>query len=252
MDRQPILRGDFAARLYDKIAGTQTGRNLFLSPFSVRVALAMTAVGARGETREELIDLIDAPESVDEQNEQFAQLLQSFYPDGKRPFELTTANALWGQKGYRFDPIFQETIADFYDGALHQVDFCSSPDEAMKRINSWVSGKTQSRIEQLVDRQLINADTILVLTNAIYFKGRWETVFNEADTRDENWRGPTKYQVPMMHLKSGFMYYECDEFQALHLPYAGRRLAMLVVLPRLEGGLSAVERHGRCRRRSER
>src|SRR5689334_16287998 len=149
MDKQATVRSGFATRLYEKLASTQTGKNLFVSPFSVRVALAMCAVGSRGETREQLIDLIGAPESVDEQNEQFARLLQSVYDDGKRPFELVTANALWGLKGYRFNPAFQEAIADFYDGALHEVNFRVRPDEAVKTINSWVSSKTRKRITSL-------------------------------------------------------------------------------------------------------
>ena len=72
MDTAATVRSDFATRLYDKLAGTQAGKNLFLSPFSIRVALAMCAVGARGETRRVMADLIGAPESVDEQNRQYA------------------------------------------------------------------------------------------------------------------------------------------------------------------------------------
>jgi hypothetical protein len=82
------VASDFASRLYDKLAASYAGENLFLSPFSIRVALAMSAVGARGDTRQELVDLIGAPDSVEEQNQQFARLLQSVYDDGKRPFEL--------------------------------------------------------------------------------------------------------------------------------------------------------------------
>lgn len=241
MGEQTTAQSAFATRLFDKLASTQAGKSLFLSPFSIRVALAMTAVGAKGETRQELIDLIGAPESVDEQNQQFARLLQSVHGDGKRPFELTTANALWGQKGYRFDPAFQEAIADFYDGALHEVDF-HEPDEAVKTINSWVSGKTRAKIKELVGREFIDADTLLVLTNAIYFMGRWEQAFDKAHTKDEDWYGPKKTKVQMMHQKGGYLYYEEEDFQAVHLPYKGRQLAMLIVLPKKKDGLAALEK----------
>src|ERR1700687_5521491 len=93
---------NFATRLYDKLATTQAGKNLFLSPFSIRVALAMCAVGAKGETRRVMADLIGAPESVEEQNSQYAELLKAVNGEGERPYQLTTANALWGQQGYRF------------------------------------------------------------------------------------------------------------------------------------------------------
>src|SRR5436190_9827350 len=123
MDIASTGRSDFATRLFDKLAGTQAGKNLFLSPFSIRVALAMCAVGAKGETRQELIDLIGAPESVDEQNRQYAALLKSVQGEGERPIQLVTANAIWGQQGFHFNTEFQEAIADFYDGALHVVNF---------------------------------------------------------------------------------------------------------------------------------
>src|SRR5437764_10037242 len=109
MDTPAIIRSDFATRLYDKLADTQAGKNLFLSPFSIRVALAMCAVGARGETRKVMADLIDAPESVDEQNRQFARLLKSVQGDRHRPFQLVTANALWGQQGCRLNPEYQQS-----------------------------------------------------------------------------------------------------------------------------------------------
>jgi len=237
------VRSDFAIRLYDKLARTRAGDNLFLSPFSIRVALAMCAVGARGETRRVLADLIGAPENVGEQNRQFATLLKSVHGDVDRPFQLVTANALWGQQGYHFKPDFQEAIADFYDGALHEVNFRAQPDEAVRKINAWVSDKTCEKIRVLVKRDFISDDTRLVLTNAIYFKGRWEDEFEEADTREEDWHGPNGTgKVPLMHQDGGFLYYEGDEFQAVDLPYQGRQLSMLVVLPRAKNGLASLER----------
>ena len=55
-----------------------------------------------------MADLIGAPESVDEQNRQYAELLKSVHGEGERPFQLVTANALWGQQGYHFKPDYQE------------------------------------------------------------------------------------------------------------------------------------------------
>ncbi len=244
MDTSVTARSDFATRLYDKLAGTHAGKNLFFSPFSIRMALAMCAVGAKGETRRVLTDLIGAFENVEEQNRHFARLLKSLYGDGQRPFQLVTANALWGQQGYHFKSDFQEAIADFYDGALHIVNFRAQPDESIKTINAWVSGKTREKIKELVKRDFINDDTRLVLTNAIYFKGRWEKVFEDAETRGEDWHGPNDTRrVPMMHQENGYLYYECGDFQALELCYQGRQLSLLIVLPRKKDGLAAVERH---------
>src|ERR1043165_5462456 len=242
MDTAASVRNDFATRLYDKLAGTAAGKNLFLSPFSIQVALAMCAVGAKGETRKVLADLLGAPENVEEQNRQYAALLKSVNGEGDRPFQLVTANALWGQQGYHFKQDFQEAVADFYDGALHVVNFQAQPDEAMRTINAWVEGRTSSKIKDLIQRDFIKADTRLILTNAIYFKGQWENEFKRAATRDEEFFGAAgTCKVPMMHQQRSHFYYESDDFQALHLRYKGRQQSILVVLPRKKDGLASLE-----------
>jgi serpin B len=242
MDTTGTVRSDFATRLYDKLAVSQAGKNLFLSPFSIGVALAMCAVGAKGETRRVLADLIGAPESIEDQNRQFATLLKSVQGDGERSFQLVTANALWGQQGYQFKPEFKKVVADFYDGAFNEVNFQEQPNEAVRTVNTWVSDKTREKIKELVKRDFINDDTRLVLTNAIYFKGRWDKEFEEADTRDEDWHGPKGTgKVSMMHQRDGYLYDEGSGFQALDLPYKGEQLSMLVVLPRKMDGLASLE-----------
>jgi len=243
METSATARSDFATRLYDKLAGNQAGKNLFMSPFSIRVALAMCAVGARGETRRVMADLIGAPESVEEQNRQYARLLKSIQGDGDRPFQLVTANALWGQQGYHFKPDFMKAVTEFYGGSFHEINFRAQPDEAVRAINAWVSDKTRDKIRELVKRDFINGDTRLVLTNAIYFKGQWEKEFELTDTRDEDWNGLDRTEkVPTMHQQGGYLYYESGGFQALDLPYKGRQLSMLVVLPRKKDGLASLEK----------
>jgi serpin B len=242
MTTTATVSNDFATRLYDKLAGTQAGKNLFLSPFSIQVALAMCAAGAKGETRRVLANLIGAPETVEEQNRQYAALLQSVHGDGQRPFQLLTANALWGQQDYHFKPDFQEAIADFYDGALHVANFRTQPDEAARTINAWVREKTRDKIRELIQRDFISPDTRLILTNAIYFKGQWDEPFQKASTRKEDWYGPSgTSKVPMMHRSGDYLYYEGEGFQALDLPYRGEQLSMLVVLPTQKEGLTTLE-----------
>jgi serpin B len=236
-------RSDFATRLYDKLAEAEPGKNLFLSPFSIRVALAMCAVGARGETRKVLADLIGAPENVEEQNRLYAELLKSVNGEGGRAFQLVTANALWGRQGFHFKADFKKAVAAFYDGAFNEVNFVAQPDKAMETINAWVSDKTREKIKDLIHRDFITPDTRLILTNAIYFKGQWDKHFKEADTREEDWHGPkVTRKVPMMHQDSSHLYCEGDDFQALDLPYQGEQLSMLVVLSKTKDGLASLER----------
>jgi serpin B len=242
MKTAATVSNDFASRLYDKLAATQAGKNLFLSPFSIQVALAMCAVGARSQTRKVMADLIGAPANVEEQNRQYAELLKSVNGAGERAFELTTANALWGQQGYRFKPDYRKAVADFYDGAFNEVNFVTAPDVAVRTINAWVSDKTHQKIKELINRDLITADTRLVLTNAIYFKGQWQELFRKNRTSDEDWYGPAgTRKVPMMHQRGGYLYCEYDGFQAIDLPYKGDQLSMLVMLPRKKDGLASLE-----------
>ena len=70
------------------------------------------------------------------------------------------------------------------------MNFAALPDEAVRTINAWVSDKTRAKIRELVNRDFIDANTCLILTNAIYFKGQWEQEFKKADTREEDWHGP--------------------------------------------------------------
>jgi serpin B len=243
MNTAALIRSDFATRLYDQLAGTQAGKNLFLSPFSIQAALAMCAAGAKGETRRVLAELIGAPESVEEQNRLYADLLESVNGEGERPFQLVTANALWGQQGYHFNPDYKRAVADFYDGAFNEVNLVARPNEAVKSINSWVSDRTRGHIKGLIRRDCINADTRLILTNAIYFKGQWAELFDRAGTTDEDWHGPNGIgKVPMMHCTGGYYrYYQGDGFQALDMPYEGFELSMLIVLPTNKDGLTALE-----------
>ena len=241
MNRAEAASTNFANRLYDKLAGTQAGKNLFFSPFSIRVALAMCAVGARGETRRVMANLIGAPESIDEQNVQYARLLKSVQGDGST-FQLVTANGLWGQEGFQFKLDYKNAVAEFYQGAFQEVNFQAQPDEALKTINAWVSDKTREKIKELVNREFLTKDTRLILTNAIYFKSEWEDVFQEHRTNNEDWYGPHgTSKVPMMHCSGGYLYYEDEGFQALELPYKGDRASMMVVLPRKMDGLTSLE-----------
>jgi serpin B len=148
-----------------------------------------------------------------------------------------------GQQGYHFKPDYKKAVADFYDGAFNEVNFVDLPDQAVTTINTWVSDKTREKITALIRRDCINADTRLILTNAIYFKGRWVELFDRGSTKDEDWHGPNGMsKVPMMHRKGGYYhYYQGDGFRALDMPYEGFELSMLIVLPTNNDGLAALE-----------
>ena len=235
----------FAIRLYDALAAARAGQDMFLSPLSIQIALAMVAVGARGETRHALAELIGAPPEVEEQNRRFAAWMHTIQTDTAGHVALVMANALWGQQGVRFDAGYRQAIADCYGGSLSEVNFQSAAGQAVDTINAWAASQTNGKIPALVARTLVGPDTRLILTNAIYFKGTWQRQFDPSDTMDEDWYGPRGVRkVPMMQQRGGFHYCEAADYQALELPYRGEELTMLIVLPRQTDGLTALEKTG--------
>ena len=237
---QSTARANFAARLFAQLSSTRADENVFCSPLSLEIALAMCAAGARGETRESLCDLLGLPEDLEEQNQQYARLLSSW--SDQRQIELVIANAVWGQHGFTFQQEFNANIAEYYQAVFEAIDF-RVPIQAVERINAWTNAKTRAKIKKLLEPDMIKEDTQLVLTNAIYFLGEWENTFEKKMTREARWLGGSEARdVSMMSRTGGYLYYETDEFQAVNIPYKGRHLSMLVVLPRKVDGLASLER----------
>ena len=239
---QTTVRTDFAGRLYNKLTATQASKNLFLSPFSIQVALAMCAAGAKGETRKVLADLIGAPENVEEQNRQYAQWFKSLRADEEHSFQLSLANAVWGQQGFHFVPQYQKTIVECYDGTFKEVNFQTLPDEAVKTINTWVSDKTAGKIKDLIQRRPYRPANPSDPYQRHLFQGQMGRRIQEGQHQGRRLAWPwRRRKVPMMHQKRGYLYFEGDDFQALELPYKGEQLSMLVVLPKQEDGLTSLE-----------
>ncbi len=232
----------FGFDLYDRLRGK--AGNLFLSPFSISAALGMTAAGARGKTLEEMTRVLHFPA---EAHAAFGKLIRSLNeePDAKkRGFSLSTANALWAQKGYPWKAEYKRLVSDAYSAGLFDVDFLSAPEEARGTINTWVMKETRDKIKDLLPPGSVTRDTRLVLTNAIYFKGDWQAPFEKKATKDLPFTlaDGTKVEAPLMYRVGSYLYAENDAFQVLDLPYTGRRISMTVILPRKPDGLPAVEK----------
>lgn len=237
----------FSVDLYKHLARREG--NLFLSPTSLETALAMVYAGARGDTAEQMADVLHVGRVPEGQlHPAFGQLLETLNPPAAggrdRPYELTIANALWGQEDYAFNPEYLQLVRRYYGGNLQNVDFVGAPEASRQRINQWVERQTNDRIQDLVPPGAIDALTRLVLTNAIYFKGRWAEPFEERFTRDEAFRfaDGSSADVPLMRRSGDYRYAEIDGVQVLSLPYGGEELSMVVVLPRDAQALAALER----------
>lgn len=219
-----------AFRLYEEVLKEENEGNVFISPFSVSTALAMTYNGAAGETKEAMADALQFQElTLEEINHAYAAL-QTVIAQADPDVELSIANSLWGRAGQPFKPDFLEQNAQFYDARITELDF--DDPQASRTINDWVREQTNGKIEEIIDKN-IDPETILFLINAIYFKGEWAEPFDAENTADEDFHlldGTTK-SVPMMSRSGEYPYYKNEAFEAIQLPYGNERLSMTVFLP---------------------
>lgn len=239
---QELARGNnsFALDLYAKLKD-QEG-NLFFSPFSISTALAMTFAGAAVKTAEEMAEVLHFTLEERSLHKAFKELMSSLAKS--RGYELSIANALWVKEGYRLLKKFLKQVEKNYGKELHQVSF-ADPEPTRQRINKWVEDKTKGKITDLIPEGILVPLTRLVLTNAIYFKGDWESQFKENRTHDQPFTLIDRSQttVPLMHQQGKFLYTVSEHFQVLEMPYAKERLSMVIFLPLEKGGLPHEERY---------
>jgi serpin B len=222
----------FAFDLYSRLSSNKG--NIFFSPYSLSSALDMTYEGARGETAQEMRAVLHL--SVDDASRRVET--SAFIQNINRPdksYELSVANALWAQKAYPFKEDYLSLVKGVYSALARNLDFVADPQGSRGTINNWVSENTNNRINDLLPSGSITKDTRLVLTDAVYFKGKWLTPFKKQDTKpDIFWLGADQsVQTDMMALLGKpFKYAENDQAQLLELPYLGNDLSMLIILPR--------------------
>ncbi len=228
----------FAFDLYQAIRGSDG--NLFYSPYSISLALAMTYAGARGETESQMADTLRFTLPQARLHPAFNALDTTLASRGEgargkdgEGFKLAIANSIWGQAGYTFLDTFLDTLAENYGAGLRLLDFAKAPEGARKTINDWVSEQTEERIRDLLPPDSITDLTRLVLTNAIYFNAAWRMPFDESMTRDGVFHllDGGKVTVPMMSQMEFFGYAQGDGYQAVELLYNGGELSMVILLP---------------------
>jgi len=244
-DTATIAKGEceFAFDLYAQLRSKDG--NLFFSPYSISNALAMTYAGARGKTAEQMANTLHFGLPPLRLHNAYGDLIRTLNAGGEqRKYRLEVANALWGQKDYGFLPEFIQLTQNHYGAGLKELDFQNATEQSRKTINAWVEEKTQDKIKNLIPERVLQPDTRLVLTNAIYFKAAWMEKFSEKATKKEDFKvgsGKT-VSVPMMHTNEILSYLDGGTFQLLELPYEQRQLSMLVVLPKAVDGLADVEK----------
>lgn len=219
----------FALALYRELLAIEPRPNLFISPVSIGMALTMTYNGAAGTTQAAMAKALGLDGlTLEELNAANAELLTILNnPDPK--LQLKVANSVWAERNMAFLPDFLERNKRFYQAEVTALDFADP--KTLLTINGWVKRQTNGKIDRIIDQ--LDPMDVMVLVNAVYFKGNWTDKFDPAATREGPFTvadGAVK-QHPLMHRTGQYRYLEGDGFQAVCLPYGGSRVSMYVFLP---------------------
>jgi serine protease inhibitor len=221
----------FAFNLFGELVAEELDRNIFISPLSISLALAMTYNGAEGTTKDAMAETLNFGNmSLDEINHAYSNLIESL-ENADQAVNLLFGNSVWMKK--EFGPLvkasFTDRITTWYNGETFTRDFRNR--QTVSEINGWVDKRTQGTIKEII--QEINPMLVMLLINAIYFKGEWIVEFDEAATQKQDFFLPegTAVQVDMMSTSGNFSYYSGENCQVARLPYGRDKIAMYVFLP---------------------
>lgn len=236
----------FAFDLYRAVSGqASANENLIFSPYSISQAFAMAYGGARGDTARQMATALRFTLEPAALHTAFAALTADLASradggagfgmegEGGQRLKLNIANALWGQRGYAFQPEYLALLADAYDAGLREVDFRADPEAVRVTINDWVAEQTEDKIRDIIPPDTLNEFTRLVLANAIYFNASWQNSFPEFLTADApfNLIDGSTVETPTMNQQERLGYARGEGYQLVSLPYLGYEVSMLIFVP---------------------
>lgn len=221
------------------------GRNIFISPYSISVALLMVYAGSRQNTASQMKKTLHINESkkegVHDAHRKYISLLEEI-----KEFDLHTANRMYINTNFKLLTKYFEEIKEMYHSLSENLDFGQAPKDAAGKINNWVQDVTKGKIKDIIPDGYLNGNTALVLVNAIYFKGNWNNKFEKRLTKSEDFfkTSTEKVSVDMMFIKKSFKLRQDSKHdcQILELPYEGSCLSMFIILPNQIDGIEALHK----------
>lgn len=224
---------EFSMNMYSALP---SDKNIFYSPYSIASALSMLDVGAGGITKEELEDTLGIT-NLDEWNDEMKAYLSK---DWSQNTFVNTANSIWMNKdttwSSNIEKDFLTPAKNYYSGEVYEADFVGQPDKVVQSVNNWVSTNTNKMIPEILKE--VPGGTVMMLINAVYFEGKWDTPFTEDNTFQGKFYGTDKESVvDMMHLYGEhFTYIDNGEIKGITLPYDGNSIVMKVFMPTADDG----------------
>ena len=241
MDYETIVEpnNELGYKLLKEIEADDDG-NLFISPTSLMMALAMVYNGADGVTKEEISKALQMegidPTDLNKANASFMTMLNK----DNDAIQLQVANSIWLNDQYKFQDEFANLSKDYFNAKIEEIDITSN--DSPKQINDWVEKATYGKIDKMVDEPL-DDNLVAMLLNAIYFKGDWTYPFDKKETEEKAFylNDGNEKDVPFMKLQEKLLYTANSEFQAIQLPYADGEMSMTVILPNEGVGLDEFQ-----------
>jgi serpin B len=218
--------------------------NVLFSPYSISEALALLVVGADGKTKQELLQALHWGPSSNELAEAFGAQDRHLKLAIEGGETLSVANALWFQQGDAPQAAFLKTAQGDFGVEVRGADFLNNAEATRLEINRWAELKAGGKIHDLTPPGALNENSRLALANAVYFKGQWEHPFEAQGTAPRPFFvAPDRIiMAPSMTETEKLKVASCSDCDLLALPYVGGRLSMVILLPKVPDGLSALEK----------
>jgi serpin B len=233
------LGNSFAFDIFMKVLGSAgENENVMISPLSISYALSMTLNGADGTTRDAMLEALRVSGiTPDEINDSYKNLTEALLSVDKRVL-ISIANSVWVENNFPVKKSFTDILTNYYDAESRSFDIndASAPD----KINIWIEDKTNGLIKEMIDK--LEDNTVMLLINAIYFKGKWKSQFDKSKTAEMPFykSGGNQVDVPMMKQKSDFRIYEGSGFVIAEFPYGQGNFVMDVIIPDDQAGFNST------------
>ena len=229
----------FAFDIFKKILEKSgESENIIISPLSISCALSMTLNGANGDTRNAMLEALRVngltPEII---NNSYKALSEALLSVDKRVL-ISIANSVWSEKNFEVKIPFKNILTGFYDAESKSFDITDPV--AYQAVNSWIEDKTNGLIKNMLSG--LEDNTVMLLVNAIYFKGKWSSQFDKDKTDDMPFYkiDGTTSEVPMMKQVSEYKVFSGDGFVLAEFPYGQGNFVMDVILPEGRNGVNTV------------